>query len=399
MVEPNWTDKHKPINLAEMAGQGKAASEIQQWLRNWKRGSALMIAGQPGVGKTLLAELAAKELGLAVAELNASDERTPAMMASFIQAATTKQLFGSGKVMVIDEADGLSGRSDRGAAGAITDLIKTSFYPVIIIANDPYDQKLRSIRQHCDIIKLGKVPSPSIVKFLRTVCEKEGVESEEDALKSLARWSGGDMRSAIGDLQMIVKGKSKLAESDLEALGFRERESSIYDIMPTIMHGGSVNAARSALRSGDKDPDEIFLWVENNAAAEFTDQNELAEAFDILSRADIMRGRVRRQQNWRFKAYMSDLVACVSAVGNPEARRRWIQYQPPARMLMLGRTKAERELLNSAAGKIGAKLHCSKRIVKRDYLPYLKLVTKKNKNAKPELADFFGLEDDEVKVI
>ena len=141
MVKPNWTDKHKPINLAEMAGQGKAASEIQQWLRNWKRGSALMIAGQPGVGKTLLAELAAKELGLAVAELNASDERTPAMMASFIQAATTKQLFGSGKVMVIDEADGLSGRSDRGAAGAITDLIKTSFYPVIIIANDPYDQK------------------------------------------------------------------------------------------------------------------------------------------------------------------------------------------------------------------------------------------------------------------
>ena len=399
-MEANWTEKHKPKSLQSMAGQGKAASEILQWLKNWKKCQALMISGQPGVGKTLLVELAAKELGLAVAELNASDERTPGMMATFLQAAKSQQLFGKGKVMVIDEADGISGRTDRGAASAIVELIKSSSYPVIIIANDAYDQKLRLVRQHCHMIKLGKVPSPSIAKYLREVCEQEGIEAEEAALKSLARWANGDMRSALGDLQLIAKGKAKLSEADLESLGFREREAGIFEIMPPLMHSGSPNAARNAIRSSDKDSDEILLWIENNLAEEFRNPQELAEAFEIISAADIFRKRVSKQQNWRMKAYMADLMACISAVGDVEARRhRWVQYRAPARMEMLGRSKAERANMDSAASKIGEKLHCSKRIVKRDYLPFLKLIAKKHKKAKGELAAFFGLDEDEGKVL
>ncbi len=398
MVDTNWTDKHKPKSLQEMAGQGKAAAEIMAWLHSWKKGAALMVSGPPGTGKTLIAELAAKELGLAVAELNASDERTPDMMAGFIQAAMSRQLFGGGKVMVIDEADGISGR-DRGAASAILELIKSSSYPVIVITNDPYDQKLRSIRQRCTLLKMGKVPSPSIAKYLREVCKTEGIETEDDALKSLARWAQGDMRSALADLQMIAKGRDRLTEKELESLGFRDRESKIFDIMPTLMHGGSISAARNAIRSGDKDPDEIFLWVENNLAEEFRNPSELAEAFDIISRADVMRRLTAKQQNWRMKAYMSDLMACISAVGNPEGRHRWIQYSPPQRMLMLGRSKAERGLLDSAAGKMGAKLGCSKRIIKRDYLPFLRLMCKKQRKIKTELAGYFGLDGEETKLI
>ncbi len=399
MVEQDWTEKHRPKSLSGMAGQGKAASEIVAWLRGWKRGQALMVSGPTGVGKTLLAELAAKELGLAVAELNASDERTPGMMAGFLQSAMSRQLFGGGKVMVIDEADGISGRSDRGAASTVVDLIKNSSYPVIVIANDPYDQKLRSVRQHCTLLKMGKVPSPSIAKYLREVCKAEGIEAEEEALKSLARWAQGDMRSALADLQTVTKGRAKLTEPGLEALGFRERESNIFDIMPTLMHGGSISAARNAMRSGDKDTDEIFLWVESNLPAEFKNPVELAEAFDIVSRADVMRRRVMKQQNWRMKAYMADLVACVSSVGNPEGRHRWVQYGPPQRILMLGRSKAGRASLDSAAGKMGAALNCSKRIAKRDYLPFFRLMARKHRKMKAALTSYFGLDKDEVKVI
>jgi replication factor C large subunit len=207
------------------------------------------------------------------------------------------------------------------------------------------------------------------------------------------------MRSALGDLQMIAKGKAKLTESDLEALGFRERESSIFDIMPVLMHSGSSNAARNAIRSGDRDPDEILLWIENNAASEFTDRKELAQAFDILSKADLMRRRTAKQQNWRFKAYMVDLISCVSAVGNPEARRRWVQYQPPARMVMLGRSKAERALLDSACSKMGAKLHCSNRIVKRDYLPFIRVMARKHRKTKDEMVSCFSLDEEEAKAL
>lgn len=395
-MEDNWTEKYKPKNLSEMAGQGKSSADIMSWLRGWKKGRGLLIAGVPGIGKTLIAELAAKELGLIVAEINASDERTPDMMASFMQAAKSMQLFGKGKIMLVDEVDGISG-GERGATATIAELIKTSHYPVILIANDPWSQKLRTVRSYCEMIKLSRVPSPSIAKYLRTICEKEGIEAEEEALKSLARWAQGDMRSAISDLQMIAKGRPKLVEKDLESLGFRERESNIFDIMPTMMHSGSINAARNAMRSSDKDPDEIFLWVENNLAEEFKNPAELAEAFEIISHADLMRKKVSKQQNWRMKAYMSDLVSCISCTGNPEKRHVWIQYQSPKRMEMLGKSKAERLLMGTIAEKMGAKLHCSKRLVKRDYLPFLRLMAKKHRKSKAEFASYFGLDEEEAK--
>lgn len=398
MTEQGWTEKHRPGFLAEMAGQGRAAEEALAWLRAWRKGSALMIAGPPGAGKTLLAALAAKELGLAPSELNASDERTPEMMSAFMQTAMTRHLMGRGRVMLVDEADGISGRSDRGAAGAIAELIKTSSYPVIIIANDPYDQKLRPVRSLCTVLKMGKVPSPSIAKYLRGVCRKEGIEAEEGALKSLARWAQGDMRSALGDLQMTAMGRQRITEEDLASLGFRERAGNVFDIMPTLMRSGSVNASRNAIRGSDRDPDELLLWMGHNLAAEFSDPHELARAFELLSSADVMRRRTSKQQNWRFKAYMVDLMACISSSGRPEERAGWIKYQPPARMAMLGRSKSGRALLDSAAGRTGGRLHCSKRIVKRDYLPFLRLMAKDMKTGQG-IAAFLGLDEAEGKVL
>ena len=51
-------------------------------------------------------------------------------------------------VLVMDEVDGMSG-GDRGGVTDLIDTIKRSKVPIIAICNDKYNQKLKSLRNHC----------------------------------------------------------------------------------------------------------------------------------------------------------------------------------------------------------------------------------------------------------
>jgi len=394
-----WTEKHKPSRVSEIAGQQKAIAEALAFVDSFSPGKALMLTGPAGTGKTLLVETLAKERGLLLLQLNASDVRSAEAITAFFQdASRTRSLFHKGKIILLDEVDGISG-NDRGAASAIIQVIKDSCYPVFLIANDPWSQKLRPLRPYVRMVKFSKVRADSIEKRLREICEAEGVRVEGTVLRDLARWSQGDLRSAISDLQTIAQGKKDLSQEDLEILGYRERESSIFEILPTLFKSRSINASRKAIQSVDKDPDEVFWWIENNITQEFPVE-KLAQAYDLLSRADIVRARVMQQQNWRLKAIMSDMLSGISVVkGDAHAPQHgFMMYQAPQRIMMMGRTKAKRADMQALCKKIGERVHVSTRAVKRDYLPYMRIMLKKK--PEPTKSEFsVNFNKDEIALI
>ncbi len=388
-----WTDKYKPKNSDGIIAQKKALEQTREWLGKWKKGRALLFYGPPGVGKSLIPEVLASEGNMELMQLNASEKRNTEQIERFLHTARTRSLFSRGKFILLDEIDGISGQ-DRGAVSSIIKLIKNSDYPVFLVANDPYSAKLRPLRAYAELVKFSRIPVPSVAKRLREICEKEGIKAEPDVLKNLARWSQGDLRSAITDLQMVCQGEKEISPKNLEILGFREREAGVFEIMPAIFRSGSINAARNMIKTADKDPDEIFLWIEANIQYEFREPEEIAEAYDILSKADIFRGIVSRQQNWRFKGYMIDIMSGVSLAGNGE-RHGWVKYQSPQKLFILGSTKAKRAAMESLCRKIGSVLHCSSRKAKEAYVPYLKILMKKQKG----LAEGLGLEPEEIEII
>ncbi|MEM4368255.1 MAG: AAA family ATPase, partial [Candidatus Anstonellales archaeon] len=138
-----WTQKYQPKNTKEIVGQEKAKESFLKWIKNWKSGGkAALIYGPNGVGKTSLVYAYAKENGLDVIELNASDYRTAQKIDEVIGASVKQQsLFKKGKIFLIDEIDGLSSE-DKGGANEIVKIIKESNYPIIFIANDPWDKKI-----------------------------------------------------------------------------------------------------------------------------------------------------------------------------------------------------------------------------------------------------------------
>lgn len=382
-----WTEKYKPRKISEIIGQDKAIAEALQFLKEWKKGSALLFSGPPGVGKTLLAEIIAEESNFQLVQLNASDERTAKEIETLSGATKQKTLFKKGKLILIDEIDGISGMSDRGAVPAILKIIRESEYPVILTANNPYNPKLSMLKRYCKHIKFPKLKAVSISKKLREIAERENIKVEEVLFSNIADLSNGDMRSAITDFQTA----SKL--SDTETLGFRDRLRDIFSTLSVIFFSKDINACRKIMRETDMDPDEIFLWIETNIPRVFKHSGEIAKAYDILSKADIFRGRVMKQQNWRFKLLMSDLMSAISINTSPE--RKFVPFQYPDKIAQMGRTKFKRVLRESMCKKLGRRLHASSRKIK-DELPYIKLIAGGRER---EFMEEFELSKEEIEMI
>ena len=362
-----WIDSHKPTKLEDFIGNKKAVEELKDFVLNFKQGEALMFYGPTGIGKSLLVEAFCLENNCLLTQVNSSDisiENIQEIKAS----SKNKSIFHKNKIILIDELDGISGTKDRGVTTEIIELIKASKFPIILITSDPYIQKLRAIKEYSKLIKFDKIPSPSIAKRLADICSQEKIEADKETLAILSKFCQGDLRSAISDLQTVCLGKNKVGIRDLEPLGFREREESIFNTLQPIFHSRSLNAGKAALNKSDKDPDEIFWWIENNLLQELKTPEEISEGYNLLSCADILRGRAMKQQNWRFKAIASDLISGISIL--KKSHTGFIMYRPSLRLVQLGKAKSRREEAGEILSDLGG-LHCSKKKFFSEYASYM----------------------------
>jgi replication factor C large subunit len=89
----------------------------------------------------MLAHAIASEFGWELFEFNASDLRDEASVLRILQnAAGFGSLSGARRLVLVDDADALSGTADRGGASAIAAALKSSSQPVILTASDYYSK-------------------------------------------------------------------------------------------------------------------------------------------------------------------------------------------------------------------------------------------------------------------
>jgi len=369
-----WTEKYAPQKVVEVVGQKKAVDQFLIWLKSWKPGKkAALFHGPAGTGKTALVEALGKEKNLEIIELNASDYRSASQIKEVIgQSIKQKSLFKKGKIFFIDEIDGLAGREDRGGTGEIIKIVKESQYPIILTANNPWDVKLRSLRSYCQLIKFGKVFYWDIIKKLQYICEKENVKCDKEIIIQMAKRSEGDLRSVINDLETLARDKKEITLKDLDSLGVREREMNIFDVLKIIFKTKTAMSAKLSIQNTDKDPEEIFLWIEQNVINEYEKSDEIAKAYEMLSRADLFMQRVKKRQEWKFEKYMIDLMTAGVALAKKEMYRKFSRYQYPDRISFLGRSKATRAESKEKLLELSKKLHCSTKKIREEFLPFFK---------------------------
>jgi len=402
MTNMPWTEKYRPKTISEIIGQASSAILVRDWVKNFKAGKresakaeprALLLTGPVGSGKTSLVKAIAGELNYELVDTNASEFRKKDQIEEKIGNASKQQslLQTNGKLILVDEVDGVHGNSDRGGMAALGRIIDKSAFPIILTATDKWNRKLSTLRKKCKGVDLRKVDIRSEAKKLEEIAQAEGLEVEEGVIAEIARRSEGDFRAAINDLEAI-SGKKKVTMQDLKMLGNRDKIKSIFDTMLAIYKSKDPEVIMKAVWDCDKSPDEIMLWLVETIPKEYEKSGEIAEAFDKLSRADVFRGRIPHSQAWTLMSYSNELMALGTAMAKEQKYSKFTKYMPPTYLMRMGRTRASRAMRKQVAEKIGEKLHCSRKRAVEQF-PYFKILLKK----KMELG--FELEEDEIKFL
>jgi replication factor C large subunit len=408
----SWAEKYRPSTLDEVVGNPTAIAELRKWAAAWDKGRpekrAVVLQGDPGIGKTSAALALASEMGWSVVEMNASESRNAdaihkvATRGAVLQTFTDSGEFvrsneGGRKLIVLDEADNVFGREDRGGIAAIVEMIQTTRQPVVLIANDYYalTRRSSSLKRLCKAIKFQRVHGDAMKNILRTISTRERIEVADEVMDVIVERAGGDLRSAINDLESLAAGrKSVLAEAS-RALGYRDRELTIFPAIEEILRSGDARRARDAARELDESPEDLVLWVDQNLAHEFSRPDDLARGYDALSRADIYLGRTRRRQKYGLWSYATELMSSGVAVAR-KGRTRGGQLEFPRYLIQMARSRSQRGARNSVAKKLGRALHVSQTLVLSDLLPTIRVLFANDEELRIQLTAQLGLDEREA---
>lgn len=396
-----WVEKYRPKSVSEIVGNEEAKTTFVNWLeKNKKRKKkAVLLYGPAGVGKTALVNAAANQFGFTIIEMNASDTRTEKAINKVGKPATSYvsldkfSVKSKGNILFLDEVDGVFGQQDRGGIGAIVKIVNESLVPVVMAANNTDLQKLKPLKKVCLLIRFYPVRIPLIITTLRKICLKENIEAEFEALERIACNSRGDMRSAINDLQSAAAGKEILRAQDTLLLKSRNKDVGMVDLLRGVFSAESVGEAATLINQSNVDYDEFLLSVSDNLPLRYTDPVDLAVAYDIVSRADVFRGRVGTE-NWLLLKYFFNLLAEAVTV-SPKSFKPFNFIFPPMRIMTLFWTKPKRAKLEAICAKIALKCHISQTTAKNDMVPFIKLVIEKEKST--PIINWLKLEPDEVE--
>lgn len=391
--------KHIPKTTREILGQDEAVGKLKGFITNFPKGKkrSALIYGPSGTGKTCSVYAIANELGYEVIEVNASDFRNSDQISLKVGNAIKQQsLFAKGKIILVDEIDGLSGHQDRGGVQAITSLIGDSAYALVLTATNPFENKFSSLRSKSNLIEFKQLDYLSIFKILKGICGSEKIGYDEETLKAISRRCGGDARAAINDLQMLAQGRNELSMGSIGELAGRNKTESIMAALNKIFKTTDLKIAISAFDNVEEDLNEQLLWIDENLPREYTNREELAKAYEMLSKADVFNRRIRRWQHYRFLVYINALITAGIASAKKEKYRNMAEYRPTGRILKLWWAGQKAAKKKDIAGKIAEKTHSSRKEILKSTMPYLPIMFR-NKGMRNDIINYLDLNEEQAE--
>lgn len=251
--------KYRPMTFDDVVGQEHVVKTIRHAIESGRIANAYLFIGPRGIGKTTLSRIFAKALNctspngvepcgrcanceeiaagrnLDVTEIDAASHNKVEDVKPIIDAVQFKPASSPYKIFIIDECHMLSN-------AAWNALLKTLEEPPphvrFVFATTEGDKVLATIISRCQRFDLRRIQTNDIVSRLKWVCEREGIDAEEDALLAIARGAEGGMRDALSSLDQLVsfKGEKVTEEDALGVFGLVSR-SSLEDLAGAILRG------------------------------------------------------------------------------------------------------------------------------------------------------------------
>ncbi len=374
----SFLEKYKPERLNEVLVSKDNITKLKKFILEKK---AVILNGPTGSGKTSLVYALAKELNYDVFEINASNQRNKNNIDLIVRPSSLEgSLFNKGRIILIDDIEGLSGTKDRGGVQALSKVLEDSKWPIVITTTDAYNQKISILRKRSGLIEVEAINIEIIFNVLKKICESENILYEESALKELSRRSSGDIRAAINDLQNLTSKDKELRKENLGNLDDREKKEEIFSALKLIFKSKDILNVINSIDKTNLDLDEAFLWIDENLPSEYLKSKDLYTAYNSLSKADLFNGRITRWQYWRFLVYRNFFMTAGVALAKENKYINYSNYRRSGRLLKLFWAKQKNLKKIAICEKIGEKNHVSVKKAMKDVYPFVKLIYKSGRD-------------------
>ena len=373
-----WSEKYRPQIISDMVGNEEPRAAIMEWFAKWKKGTKpLLLVGPPGIGKTTMAFLVAKQFGYDMIGLNASDVRSKSRINEILNPVLGNVSVLGTPMIFVDEVDGIHGRGDYGGAAALVEILKEPTVPIILAANNDALEKMKNIKKVVKTIPFKKIPPRLLRIYLENILKKENAKLSPGSLIKVIDKSRGDIRSMINLTQSFVTGFNPQTENSFETI-------NVEDGVNAFFKANSFEEARIVLYSMQINPREKINAFYSSIITSDLDNSTLAKYLKIISKADMLYGKIMKTQNWRLLRYLNDIL--ITLYQNDD-RIRYSKYN--LSWPLLNRIRWDGAKLKSLSSIMAKKLHLSSSAFVAIGLPYV-LFCIKNKTLELELQETFG---------
>ncbi|MBP3924718.1 DNA polymerase III subunit gamma/tau [bacterium] len=333
--------KYRPQTLEQVVGQQHIKKALTNAINLDKISHAYLFTGPRGTGKTSTARIFAKSLNCVngptvspcgtcdncvaitnsvpvdVIEIDAASNRSVEDAQNILEKVMYAPVNSRYKIYIIDEVHMLS-------TTAFNALLKTLEEPpknvIFILATTEVHKVLDTIKSRCQRFDFKRITTDDIVKHLRFISDKEGINITDDALFAIAKNSAGGMRDSIAMLDQlsVLDGEEAISVDDINSLLGRISFDTLKEMTDSIINSSQDKAVEllNKIYNSGNEPIQILsnlLDYLKNLLVVKTCRNEII--FELTQANEIQLKELKNQcENLEVHQIVSLIDKCANYI-------------------------------------------------------------------------------------
>lgn len=297
----------RPQSIDEMVGQEHLFNKDSLFRKMISRNLIpnMIFYGPPGVGKTTVANIIAKNSNMLLYKLNGT---TAGLDDVKKVIDDSKSVFANnGVLLYLDEIQYFNKKQQQ----SLLEYVEKGLITLIASTTEnPYFYIYPALLSRCSVFEFKNITKEDIVKGLNRVIKLKNIKIEDDAIDLLAGSANGDMRKAINNIEFIynaIGARKKITVDDV--LEVIPKAHIAYD-RSEDKHYDHLSALMKSLRGSD--PDAAIFYLA-----------KMLEAGDMVSVCRRILCSVNEDVGLAYPQLIPIVKSCIDTalqLGLPEAR-------------------------------------------------------------------------------